>query len=185
MFQSKKTSLILLCLCQLTSIAVLLLPTTIEAFPLEQPLADSPQHVIKAVNYRNRAVAGESIGKDAIAAQSRQAKASDEDGPLMYLVIKPVAANSAPAKLTVAPKKQKNYRADNQAIYMSGVVNSNNNNDNSHNGPNEQHRKPRLNLASGAYPVFYSIAAANGKFGRNIRALTKEEISLAEKALGL
>lgn len=112
---------------------------------------DSPQHKIKTLNLRKLNDPGV---PDQVSARTAK---SDEDGQLMYVVIKP-----APVKATVAPKK---YRAENQEIYMSGVQ-----------------RSPRLNLAPGAYPVFYSIAAANGKFGRNIRALTKEEISLAEKA---
>ncbi|GAB0096657.1 LOC105229976 [Sergentomyia squamirostris] len=33
-----------------------------------------------------------------------------------------------------------------------------------------------LNFAAGAYPVYYAIAHANGSFGRNIRALPKDEI---------
>ena len=112
---------------------------------------DSPQHVIRPINTERAPPAVAAVPK------GRTAK-SDEDGQLMYVVIKPAAAK---------PRYAKKYKADNQAIYMSG---------------NDDRRMPRLNLASGAYPVFYSIAAANGKFGRNIRALTKEEISRAGKS---
>ncbi|XP_055679391.1 uncharacterized protein LOC129787687 [Lutzomyia longipalpis] len=33
-----------------------------------------------------------------------------------------------------------------------------------------------VNFAAGAYPVYYAIARANGSFGRNIRALPKDEL---------
>lgn len=120
-------------------------------------LMDSPRHLIKTLNYK---ASGKDLSTAAVAnlAQARTAK-SDEDGQLMYVVIKP----SPPVK---------KYRPDNKEIFMDGVVGASSIND---------RRMPRLNLASGAYPVFYSIASANGKFGRNIRALTKEEISQANR----
>lgn len=124
-------------------------------------LMDSPQHVIKTANYRDSARDLSAHGSG-----GRTAKSEEADAKLMYVVIKP-ASPKPPVK---------KYNADNQAIYMTGVVQS------SGSGNNEG-RTPRLNLASGAYPVFYSIAAANGKFGRNIRALTKEEISRAGRGL--
>lgn len=140
-------------------------------------LMDSPQHVIKTANYRGSgtAAAASSTGGRDLHVQARTAKSEEAgeiaDGPLMYVVIKP-------AEVVVPSPKPlvKKYKADNQAIYMAGV--------NSRPGvgianTTDTARTPRLSLASGAYPVFYSIAAANGKFGRNIRALTKEEISRA------
>uniref|UniRef100_A0A1B0EXT3 Uncharacterized protein n=1 Tax=Phlebotomus papatasi TaxID=29031 RepID=A0A1B0EXT3_PHLPP len=33
-----------------------------------------------------------------------------------------------------------------------------------------------VNFAGGAYPVYYALARANGSFGRNIRALPKDEL---------
>lgn len=37
-------------------------------------------------------------------------------------------------------------------------------------------RGERLHIAPGAYPVYYSLARANGRFGKYIRALTPAEI---------
>lgn len=37
-------------------------------------------------------------------------------------------------------------------------------------------RGARLHIAPGAYPVYYSLARANGRFGKYIRALTRAEI---------
>lgn len=34
----------------------------------------------------------------------------------------------------------------------------------------------RLHIATGAYPVYYSLARANGRFGKHIRALSPAEI---------
>lgn len=36
-------------------------------------------------------------------------------------------------------------------------------------------RGARLHIANGAYPVYYSIARANGQFGKHIRALEANE----------
>lgn len=36
-------------------------------------------------------------------------------------------------------------------------------------------RGARLHIANGAYPVYYSIARANGQFGKHIRALVANE----------
>lgn len=137
-----------------------LVPAAGGVYTKSEYLMDSPQHVIKTVNYRNsEAVAS---ARD-LSAHGRTAKSEEADAQLMYVVIKP-ASPKPPVK---------KYNADNQAIYMTGVVQG------SGGSGNNEGRTPRLNLASGAYPVYYSIAAANGKFGRNIRALTKEEISRA------
>lgn len=155
-FQARIT--LLSCCCLLIGIlsisidAAPLLPAVVES----EYLMDSPQHLIKKLNYASAPVAA--------VAQPRMAK-SDEDGQLMYVVIKP------------APPVKK-YRPDNKAIFMDGVMQK------SDSAGNDR-RTPRLNMASGAYPVFYSIASANGKFGRNIRALTKEEISQAEAKMQL
>lgn len=124
------------------------------------PLKDSPQHVIKAANHRNT----DATGRDLSGSSARTAK-SDEDAQLMYVVIKPAVAAKPPVK---------KYKSDNKAVYMSGVVKGKGNTDG---------RTPRLNMAGGAYPVFYSIASANGKFGRSIRAMSKDEISQAEAKL--
>lgn len=124
-------------------------------------LTDSPQHVIKPANYRNSVAEVELLsvqhGRIGKSQEMTATKVDNEsDGQLMYVVIKPAPAKPLPRK----------YSPDNREIHMEGVRNN-------------ETRMPRLNLASGAYPVFYSIASANGKFGRNIRALTKEEISRA------
>lgn len=37
-------------------------------------------------------------------------------------------------------------------------------------------RGARLHIAPGAYPVYYSLARANGRFGKYIRALSRAEI---------
>lgn len=37
-------------------------------------------------------------------------------------------------------------------------------------------RGARLHIANGAYPVYYSIARANGQFGKHIRALEANEL---------
>lgn len=121
---------------------------------------DSPQHVIKPANYRNSVADVELLSMQPAGRLGKSQEMTtatkvdnESDGQLMYVVIKP------------APVVRK-YSPDNRALHMEGVRNN-------------ETRMPRLNLASGAYPVFYSIASANGKFGRNIRALTKEEISRA------
>lgn len=154
MFQSRTT----LFVCFLAFLCIQLS----DAVPVQSDksdyLMDSPRHLIKTLNYK---AAAKDLSAAAVAspAQARTAK-SDEDGQLMYVVIKP----SPPVK---------KYRPDNKEIYMDGVVGAS--------SSSNDRRMPRLNLASGAYPVFYSIASANGKFGRNIRALTKEEISQANR----